>query len=160
MGKFSVRHGDFVFHCDHVADAAAYTADVRREFNEAPSTESLVEQAKVLGVVEKYLGPNKGISMVKEVLKEAGYGELATHIAQLHGRRSRPAHLHFQVSQRLENALNLISRNDTTHIVPPPFDPEQKSRSIPQCLCLENLCQVKIQHFKALLRHRTQRSCN
>ena len=139
MGKFSVRHGDFVFHCDHVADAAAYTADVRREFNETPSTGSLVEQAKVLGVVEKYFGPNKGISLVKEVLRDAGYGELATQVAQLHGRRSRAAHPHVQVAQRLENALADIGRLDTTHIVAPPFDPEHKKRLIPQCLCLDKL---------------------
>lgn len=39
----------------------------------------------------------------------------------------------------MENALADIARHDTTHIVPPPFDPEQIKRLIPRCLCLDKL---------------------
>ena len=69
---------------------------------------SLVDQAKVIGIAEKYLGPNQGIALVKKFLKEAGYGELATQISRyICGRRWTPhisvvaaigkcAHLHFK----------------------------------------------------------------
>ena len=110
MGKLPVRHGEFVFHCDDVADAVAYTTGIKREFNDIGCSEVLTEQAKVLNVVEKFLGSNTGISVVKELLKDAGYDEVATHVAHIHMERPKVARPHVKVAKRLQNAFLFYAR--------------------------------------------------
>ena len=66
---------------------------------------ALSDQAKVLNVVEAFLGPQAGLASVKDILRKAGYDDLVVQVPQLHRKRSRAAHPHEEVAKRLENAF-------------------------------------------------------
>ena len=99
-----------MFHCDEVRDAVEYTCGVKRESDEA-SALVLHEQEQVLSLVELHCGPGCGIAVVKSILKDAGYIELATQISQVHGRRAKAAHPFANVHQRLQHAFEKIGKD-------------------------------------------------
>ena len=75
----------------------------------------LQEQGKIINVVEANLGPNTGIAEVKCVLKDAGYVELASQVAQVHGKRAGAAHPRINVAERLHCALEKIGNEKDNH---------------------------------------------
>ena len=90
------------------------------------NSQILHEQGHVLAVVESALGPGIGIAEVKARLRKAGFDELATQVAQVHGKRSKAAHPHVGVADRLKIALDRIGSSDTSHSVAPPSGPRQR----------------------------------
>ena len=101
-----------MFHFDEVRDAVEYTCGVKRELDEASA---LIphEQEQVLTLVELHCGPGCGIAVVKSILKNAGYLELATQISQVHGKRAKAAHLD-------PEAKNIKSSKQTSRKPPRP----------------------------------------